>query len=381
MERHTHDFGTSVAGVMSSLVTSSESMRVASQDMANAAEVVNVEAHKTAAGALKSSQDLTGVAAAVEELTSSVVEIARQVTVSGDIARHAVQRVAASQGTMSSLSAAASRIGDVVHLISDIAGQTNLLALNATIEAARAGEAGKGFAVVAGEVKALATQTARATAEIGGQIETVRTATEEAVAAMDEISGIIRQIDEVSVTISTAVDEQSGTTREIAASVQDVSSATTMAAQAMGHVVDVAERAGHTSGDVLASAGVIAHEAATLRDEVDHFLVAIRSESGERRRYERVLGKGTVVNLEAQGRSTGVTLLDLSCGGGAIFCEWRLPAGTAVDIGVPTVGGRITGRVVRSDGHDVGVVFSDDPANLAQVNRVLDMLTSLPAAA
>ncbi len=381
MERHTHDFGTSVAGVMASLVTSSDGMRHASQDMADAAEAVNVEAQKTAAGALKSSQDLTGVAAAVEELTRSVVEIARQVTGSGDIARHAVQRVDTSQATMRSLSEAAARIGDVVRLISDIAGQTNLLALNATIEAARAGEAGKGFAVVAGEVKALATQTASATAEIGGQIETVRIATEEAVAAMNEISGIIRQIDQASETISAAVSEQSTTTQEIATSVQAVSGATSMAANAMGHVVEVAERAGHTSGEVLAGAGVIAHEAATLRDEVDHFLVAIRTGSSERRRYERVSGKGTVVGLEAQGRRADVVMLDLSCGGTALLSDWRSPAGTVMDISVPSAGARITGRVVHCDGHEIGLVFSDEPGNLAQVNRVLDMLTSLPAAA
>jgi methyl-accepting chemotaxis protein len=381
MERHTQDFGTSVAGVMASLVTSSETMRHASQDMADAAEAVNAEARETTAGALKSSEDLTSVAASVEELTSSVAEIARQVGVSGDIARHAVQRVGESQTTMSCLSEAATRIGDVVQLISNIAGQTNLLALNATIEAARAGEAGKGFAVVAGEVKALAAQTAKATAEIGGQIETVRTATEQAVAGMNAISSVIRQIDEVSGTISVAVEQQSSTTREIAGSVQAVTGATSTAAHAMEHVVEVAGRAGRSSGDVLAGAGVIAHEAATLRDEVDHFLLAIRSASGERRRYERVSGKGTVVCLEVQGRRADVTLLDLSCGGAATNCEWRLPAGTAAEIDVPGAGARMTGRVVRSDGNELGLVFSGDPANLAQVDRVLDMLTAMPAAA
>ena len=381
MERHTSDFGTSVAGVMTSLVTSSASMRHASQEMAEAAEAVNAEARKTAEGALASSQDLAGVVAAVEELTSSVVEIARQVSGSGDIARHAVQRVDASQATMSSLSQAATRIGDVVHLISDIAAQTNLLALNATIEAARAGEAGKGFAVVAGEVKTLASQTAKATAEIGGQIETVRTATEQAVAAMNDIGSIIRQIDEVAGSISVAVEQQSATTREIAGSVQAVSGATAAAAHAMGHVVDVGERADRTSSDVLSGAEVIAHEAAKLRDEVDHFLEAIRNESGERRSYERVSGKGTVVSLQAQERRADGTLLDLSCGGASVTSDWRLPAGTTVAIGVSKVGVTVTGRVVHCDGHEVGLVFSGDPANLEQVDRVVAMLTALPAAA
>ncbi len=165
LEQHTQDFGTSVAGVMGSLAESSTKMRAAAEAMAAAAKSVHTEAHATSAGAAKSSQDLTAVAAAVEELTSSVGEITRQVAASADVARQAVQRAEASHSTMKGLSDATARIGDVVHLISDIAGQTNLLALNATIEAARAGEAGKGFAVVASEVKTLAAQTGKATAE------------------------------------------------------------------------------------------------------------------------------------------------------------------------------------------------------------------------
>lgn len=265
MERHTQDFGSSISGVMATLASAAEVMRVASEAMANAAKSVHVEAHETADGAAKSSRDLTAVAAAVEELTSTVAEITRQVSASSDVARQAVQRAEASQGTMTSLSEATARIGDVVHLISEIASQTNLLALNATIEAARAGEAGKGFAVVAGEVKALAAQTAKATAEIGSQIDTVRGATAEAVTAMSEISGIIGQIDSVSVAISAAVEEQSVTTREIAASVQAVSNATAQTARAMEHVVEVADTAGNTSRDVLSGAANIGRESETLR--------------------------------------------------------------------------------------------------------------------
>ena len=141
---------------------------------------------ETAGGAGKSSADLTAVAAAVEQFTASVGEISRQVAVASDVAGQAVRRAEARQTIIRGLADSTARIGDVVRLIDSIAGQTNLLALNATIEAARAGDAGKGFAVVAGEVKALAAQTAKATAEIGAQIETVRGATEETVAAMND---------------------------------------------------------------------------------------------------------------------------------------------------------------------------------------------------
>ena len=163
MEQHTQDFGTSVAGVMA-IAGRAPPSRMRTRrggDGARPRATVHDEAHATSEGAAKSSQDLTAVAAAVEELTSSVDEITRQVAAAAEVARQAVQRAEASHGTMRGLSEATARIGDVVHLISDIAGQTNLLALNATIEAARAGEAGKGFAVVAGEVKTLAAQTAQ----------------------------------------------------------------------------------------------------------------------------------------------------------------------------------------------------------------------------
>jgi methyl-accepting chemotaxis protein len=280
MEQHTGVFGTSVAAVMATLTGSADSMRRAAEAMADSSASVHREAASTSDDAEKSSRDLTAVAAAVEELTSSFVEISRQVTTAADVSRQAVQRADASQDSIRGLADSTARIGDVVRLIRDIAGQTNLLALNATIEAARAGDAGKGFAVVAGEVKALAAQTAKATAEISGQIDTVRGATEATIAAMTEIGGMIGRMDEVSTAIAAAVEEQSVTTREIATSVQAVSTATAQSARAMVQVVAVADQAGTASQDVLGGAAEIGQEANKLRTEVDQFLAAVRSDSG-----------------------------------------------------------------------------------------------------
>jgi methyl-accepting chemotaxis protein len=383
LQQHTQDFGTSVGGVMGSLAEASGKMRTAAEAMATAAISVRTEAHATSEGAARSSQDLTAVAAAVEELTSSVGENTRQVAAAADVARQAVQRAEASQDIMQGLSEATARIGDVVHLNSNIAGQTNLLALNTTIEAARAGEAGKGFAVVASEVKMLAAQTGKATAEIGSQIETVRTATADAVAAMTEIGSIISKMDEVSAAIAAAVEQQSATTREIAGSVQAVSGATAASARAMEHVVGVADNAGDASRDVLPASGEIGHEAETLRVEVVQFLTAVRDDgnNGERRRYERIDAQHAAATLRASGRTAEVVVRNMSRGGASLDCDWMLAVGTPFEIDLEGAGGSVAGRVVRGDGGGLAVVFSSDPAALARIDRVLDLLTSMREAA
>jgi methyl-accepting chemotaxis protein len=279
MDRDTQAFGTSASGIMTALAGSAESMRRAAEAMAASAGSAHDQASETAAGAAKSSRDLTSVAAATEQLTSSVAEIARQATSAATVARDAVAKTAASHDTMQGLGEATARVGDVVRLIADIASQTNLLALNATIEAARAGESGKGFAVVAGEVKSLAAQTARATADIGGQIASIRSASDEAIAVMEAVAAIIGKMDEVTAAIAATVEEQSATTREIAASIQMVAAANDGTVAAMHAVVGAAGSAGEASRNVSCGATAVGQQADTLRVEVDQFLTAVRGET------------------------------------------------------------------------------------------------------
>ena len=210
-------------------------------------------------------------------MAASVNEISRQVQESSRIATEAVGQAQKTDTRISELSQAAGRIGDVVKLITAIAEQTNLLALNATIEAARAGAAGKGFAVVAQEVKQLASQTAKATDEIRGQIAGMQTATNESVTAIKEIGDTIDRISQIATTVATAVEEQGASTQEIARNVQQAAHGT---AQVTGNISEVtrgATETGSASSQVLSAAKSLSGDSGRLRTEVSKFLTSVRA--------------------------------------------------------------------------------------------------------
>jgi methyl-accepting chemotaxis protein len=224
----------------------------------------------------EASSNIQSVASATGEMTSSVEEIGRQVVHSRKIAQSAVEYAQSTDARITALSQAAGRIGEVVQLITGIAEQTNLLALNATIEAARAGDAGRGFAVVAQEVKALASQTAKATDEIGKQILGMQSATQESVDAIKQIGAVILQISDVSEVIAAAVEEQGAATREIARNVQMASDGAGRVGSAIADVHQGAADTGSASGQVLSSAQSLSNQASQLKLEVESFLTSIR---------------------------------------------------------------------------------------------------------
>jgi methyl-accepting chemotaxis protein len=230
-----------------------------------------------AAASEEASTNVQSVASATEEMASSVNEISRQVQESARMAGEAVNEARKTNDRVSELSKAASRIGDVVELINNIAGQTNLLALNATIEAARAGDAGRGFAVVASEVKALAEQTAKATGEIGQQINGIQSATQDSVNAIKEISGTIEKLSEISSAIAAAVEEQGAATQEISRNVQQAAQGTQ---QVSSNITDVQRGAGETgmaSSQVLSAAQSLSGDSSRLKLEVGKFLSSVRA--------------------------------------------------------------------------------------------------------
>ncbi|HET6158751.1 MAG TPA: methyl-accepting chemotaxis protein [Dongiaceae bacterium] len=225
----------------------------------------------------QASANVQTVAAASEELSTSISEISGQVTTSSTVAREAVDEIGQANKTMDGLVASSEKIGDVIKLINDIAEQTNLLALNATIEAARAGEAGKGFAVVAAEVKNLANQTSKATEEITGQISTMRAATGEVAKAMEHVTDTIRQIDEISSSIAAAVEEQSAATREISGNAQRAARGTHEVSDNVSGVAGAATETGQAAQRVLGATETLAQETSALAREVEAFIAQVRS--------------------------------------------------------------------------------------------------------
>jgi methyl-accepting chemotaxis protein len=270
------EFERSVGAIAQTVGASADSMRLAAEEMSATIAETGGRAAAVSAASDQAAGNVQSVAAGAEELAASVAEISRQVAESARIASQAVKEAEATDACVAGLSDAANRIDDVVRLIGDIAGRTNLLALNATIEAARAGEAGKGFAVVATEVKTLATQTARATGEIGSQISAMQSATGQAVTALRSIAATIQRMNEIATAIAGAVEEQGAATREIARSVQEAAAGTSEVTGNINQVSRAVEETGARSSQVLDASGRLSEQAETLKQQVGRFLQAMQ---------------------------------------------------------------------------------------------------------
>jgi methyl-accepting chemotaxis protein len=270
-------FGSAIEASLSELGRLFEQLLAASLQLTEAADFASLRTAGAATASGEASTNVREIAVAAEELARSVSEIDRQVVQSNVITNKAVSEVASTNSAVKELDEAGRRIGDVIKLITDIAGQTNLLALNATIEAARAGEAGRGFAVVAGEVKALSSQTAKATDEIGTQITAMQDATRRSIDAIAGIERTILEIGEISTAISTAVTEQGAATQEIARSGAVAASRTNDTTAEVGRVGEATENTRISAASVKALADDLAAAAGKIRVQVDQFFQNLRA--------------------------------------------------------------------------------------------------------
>ena len=270
-------FEAAVGGIVGMVSAAATEMQATASQLTASAEETATQAHAVMSAAEEASTNVTTVAGSAEELGSSVAEIGRQVARSAQMSGAAVREAEQSAGAVAALREVAASIGDVVNLISNLAGQTNLLALNAPIEAARAGEAGRGFAVVASEVKELANQTAKATTEISAKIAAIQTSTHEAAGAIDGISSTIRGIDATASAISSAVSQQEAATKEIVGSVAQASIGTGEVSANITGVARAAQETGTGAHQVFTASSELARQAERLQAEIQSFLATVRA--------------------------------------------------------------------------------------------------------
>ncbi len=277
LEKLTQAFDADISAVLKSVASASTELQATASSMTATAEETSNQAGAVAAATEEASTNVQTVSAAAEELASSVSEISRQVTHSAAIAQKAVTEADRTNMTVHSLTDEATKVGDVVKLISEIAAQTNLLALNATIEAARAGEAGRGFAVVASEVKSLAEQTAKATDQISSRITAIQSSSGEAVSAIKGITGTINEINEIASAIASAVEEQGSATKEIARTVQQAAVGTNEISSNVSGVQQAAADTGSAAHQVLQASSELSRQSETMRGQVEIFLANIKA--------------------------------------------------------------------------------------------------------
>jgi len=283
IERSVEAFREAIGAIMRGLSDNASTMRETAQTITRVTADANSRAGTAANATEQASHNVSAVASAAEELSASVEEIGRQVRQSAGAVEQTGQRTEKSISEIESLAAATQRIDGVLNLIQAIAEQTNLLALNATIEAARAGDAGRGFAVVAHEVKALAGQTAKATAEIGENVSMIQTSTRNAVDAVREIGGAVREINEVTSAIAGAIGQQDAATREISSNAQSAAQGNETLVANITSLRDAIGETDTAAASVLTAASSLTETADTLSREVEKFFQNLRSGAADGR--------------------------------------------------------------------------------------------------
>ncbi len=333
--------------------SSMEQIALQMKDLVNRIGDGTSEAGMAAEEALANAQT---VAAAAEELHNSIAEIGRQVAQSTDVAGRAVSLADSTQAIVDSLAQTASQISEVVELISGIADQTNLLALNATIEAARAGDAGKGFAVVAGEVKGLASQTAKSTGEITGKIEAVQDASKKVADAIASVTETIREMGSIATTIAAAVEQQSAATQEIARNVEESAATSRNVTERMGQVSGEADSARGFAEQVRETATEVNGQIGQLAASVAK-IVRTSTTDADRRENER-FDSDIAATVSGHWGQCSATIADISAGGVRLTGDGlKAHDGDTVTVSPLGSGERFSGKVVGTSPSGTHVAF------------------------
>jgi len=272
IERMIGEFRATVTSVITAVSDNVGRMETTARTLSSIAAEADNQARAASSSSEQTSSNVRSVAGATEELGASILEISDQAAQANGVVERATVIAQSADQLVGQLSSGASRIGDVIKLIRAIAEQTNLLALNATIEAARAGEAGRGFAVVASEVKTLASQTAKATEEISGQIGAIQGSTAQAVEAIRQITSVMGDISRFTSTIAASVEEQSASTQEIGRNVHEAATGARELAGNMATVTEAIEETNRSATHVLDASSALTAQAGTLQQAVDDFL-------------------------------------------------------------------------------------------------------------
>ncbi|NVJ91242.1 MAG: HAMP domain-containing protein [Methylocystaceae bacterium] len=270
-------FDQNIGSVVDQVQKSLKSMENVSTEIETSTKHILDRAQSVTDNSAEAASNIREVASLADELTTSISEISAQVNNSSKVSSEGVEKSNSTQQSVENLSVAADKIGEVAGLISNIAEQTNLLALNATIEAARAGEAGKGFAVVANEVKNLANQTASATDEIQRYIDDIQSATEDTVLRIGDISRSVAEINQINISIASAVEEQTVATGNMARNIEGSSKAVLQVDNFIAALKEDVEQSCESANNVSCGTDGIANQFHTLNSNIEGFLSDVRN--------------------------------------------------------------------------------------------------------